>query len=388
MDFSTFIAPLAPSEFDRRYWNQEPVVIRGGADADRAHLLKWARLNALLQIRAHWTVDRMKMVLNSAPIDPDFYMEDVAGRRLASPARVDVLMGVGATLVADMVEEIDPDIGILIATLADRFAGRAGANVYASFQGVQAFASHCDLHEVFAIQCEGAKRWRVYGNRADNPIEMLEGPAAQAQIDAAKGPVIMDVTTEPGDLIYIPRGFFHDAVATEAASLHVTIGVAPAWGTLALNFLDDLARREPLFRNYLPDARVNEGADLKNALEALASRLAELVRSRGSVERVKQWQRRFHKPVFSPRLPDRPKPTQLNRSGVFAELSDGPDGSAIRLASGEVLEVGCLSDVVHYIFSRPAVLIEEILARFDHHPKYELDDLLARMQNVGLLRRD
>ncbi|WP_204265387.1 JmjC domain-containing protein, partial [Enterobacter hormaechei] len=83
------------------------------------------------------------------------------------------------------------------------------------------------LHEVFAIHCVGEKRWRIYANRAENPLAPLEGDDAQARIDAAKGPVLMDVTLRPGDVLYIPRGYFHDALASSAESLHLTIGIAP-----------------------------------------------------------------------------------------------------------------------------------------------------------------
>lgn len=385
MDFATLIAPLDVRGFETEYWNRQPVVIRGNADSERSGLLDWPRLNAMLQIRPYWTTERMKLVLDSKPIDPDFYMEDLGGRRLASPARVETMLAVGASLVADMVEEIDPHIARLTAMLADRFGARTGANVYASFQGVQAFASHCDLHDVFAVQCAGAKRWRIYRNRADNPIEGLTGEGAQAQIDAAKGPVLMDVTLQAGDLIYIPRGFFHDAVATDTSSLHLTISVAPAWGTLLFNFVEELARAESGFRAYLPDARVDDGAALRAALEPLGERLSELVKSRGMEERIAQWQRRFHRPVSSPSLPVRPKPSQLARTQQVGHLVDNSEGAVIVTRSGHSESVGVLSDAAGYILSRPAVLREEIRARFDHHPPQELDSLLDRMVQLGLL---
>ncbi len=385
MDFATLIAPFDVREFETEYWNRKPLVIRGAADDERATLVDWPRLNALLQIRPHWTADRMKLVLDSRPIDPDFYMEDIAGRRLASPAQVEIMLAVGASLVADMVEEIDPNIARLTAMLADRFGARSGANIYASFQDVQAFASHCDTHEVFAIQCAGAKRWRVYRNRADNPLEGLTGEGAQARIDAAKGPVLMDVTLQAGDLIYIPRGFFHDAVATDTSSLHLTISVAPASGALLFNFLEELARAESGFRGYLPDARLDDGAALQAALGRLGARLSELSSSRGMHERVAQWQRRFHRPVRYPSLPDRPKPGQLARTQHRADLVENAEGAVIVTASGTSEHVGVLSDAAGYILYRPAVLREEIHARFDHHPKPELDALLDRMVKAGLL---
>lgn len=385
MDFATFISPLHSDEFEARYFNREPVVIRGDADSDRAKLLDWPRLNRMLQLRPQWTSDRIKLVLNSRPIDPDFYMDEREGRRVASPARVEAMLGIGATFVGDMVEEIDPDLAQLTAMLADRFGARAGTNVYASFRGVQAFASHCDLHEVFAVQCAGAKRWRVYRNRADNPIEALSGEDAQARIDAAKGPVLMDVTLQVGDMIYIPRGYFHDAVATDTASLHLTIGVAPPSGMLLFNFLQEIALSDAKFRHYLPNARASDGKELQCALEELGTRLGALVSSAAMRNRIGQWQRKFHRPVHHLSLPERPKPNRLARTNAYAELIEKTDGPMIALASGACRPVGLLSDAAAYILGRPAVVREEIQARFDYHPPQELNALLDQMIQDGLL---
>ena len=54
--------------------------------------------------------------------------------------------------------------------LEREFAARASANVYCSFKGVQAFQTHYDLHDVFAVQAEGEKTWRIYESRADTPV--------------------------------------------------------------------------------------------------------------------------------------------------------------------------------------------------------------------------
>ena len=54
--------------------------------------------------------------------------------------------------------------------LEREFAARVAANVYCSFKGVQAFQTHFDLHDVFAVQAEGEKCWRVYEARADTPV--------------------------------------------------------------------------------------------------------------------------------------------------------------------------------------------------------------------------
>src|SRR4029079_8490190 len=199
----------------------------------------------------------LKLILNSRPVLGEHYLDEAHADRpkLADPRKVQLFLNMGASLVGDHVEEIDSSVRQAAAMLSEQFAATTGANVYCSFEGIRAFASHCDLHEVFAVQLEGEKTWQIYENRADAPVEALDGPDAQATIDRAKGPVMMTVQMQPGDLLYIPRGYFHDALASTSASLHLTFGVAPLNGRYLFRLLEQEAIKSPKFRSYLPDGR-------------------------------------------------------------------------------------------------------------------------------------
>jgi ribosomal protein L16 Arg81 hydroxylase len=77
-----------------------------------------------------------------------------------NPAKLKALMALGASLVANHLRRVCSEVGEVVAMLE-----RAFANVYCSFQGVQAFQTHFDLHDVYAVQAEGEKTWRVYESR-------------------------------------------------------------------------------------------------------------------------------------------------------------------------------------------------------------------------------
>jgi hypothetical protein len=56
-----------------------------------------------------------------------------------------------------------------------------------------------------------------------------------------------------GDTLYIPRGFVHEAHATEETSLHVTLGViAYTWADLMVEAVSLLAETDPALRRALP----------------------------------------------------------------------------------------------------------------------------------------
>lgn len=390
MDFAELIAPMSEETFLRDYWNKKPVHLPAPAGAARGRVIGWQRLNELLGIRSHWTERHIKLVLNSRPIGTNFYMDPApgapGGERLADPAKVETFLAMGASLVADWIENAAPEIRALTTTLSRRFAAVVNGNLYASFKGVQAFASHCDLHEVFALHCEGEKRWRIYANRADNPLEGLEGPDAQAQIDAAKGPVLLDVTLKPGDMLYIPRGYFHDALASARESLHLTIGVAPASGKLIFRLLEEAAIADPAFRAYLPDARREGGAPLAAALDDLARRLAAIVKTPAFLDAIRSAQAELTAPHHPLTLPARPTLQSYARTNRPAMVDLRPSGAVLRHQGGDV-PVGVLADAANYILTRPAVSSHEVAANFPHHAREAIDGLIAGAERLGLIQR-
>lgn len=374
------------------YYGRRPLHIPAGEGSPRASFLSWPRLNALLAVQSHWTEPNITLILNGAPIDRDHYLEDMptsSGRlRLANVARVEAFLAMGASLVANAVELVAPEVRALTDMLADRFSGLAGANIYCSFRGIQAFPSHCDPHEVFAIHCAGEKVWRIYENRAEAPLAEPGGDAeTQRRIDAAKGPVLAEVRMRPGDLLYIPRGFYHDALASSAESLHLTLGVAPHSGRVLFRLLEEQALAERPFREYLPDAREAGGAPLGERLAALADRIGEIMRAPAFLADVATSQRKLARPGHVPSLPE--------RTALEAYARTSRPAAVVRRESGAMLEVGegggahplgGLAEEAEWILARPAIVVQELAARYSHRPEEALRALVALFARLDLLR--
>src|SRR4051812_46078380 len=317
------------------HYGRSPVHLPAPAGSPRAGLLGWPRLNQLLAIQAHWTEANIELVLNSAPVDRVHYMDEVPSStgpvRLADPAKVEAFLAMGASLVANAIERVAPEVRALTDMLAAHLAGLAGANLYCSFKGVQAFASHCDPHEVFALHLAGEKVWRIYENRAEAPlVGPGEGPEAQRLIDAAKGRVLAEVRMRPGDLLYIPRGFYHDALASSAESLHLTLSVAPHSGRILFRLLEEAGIAERAFREYLPDARDGGGAPLRDHVAALADRIGAIMRPPAFLGEVAKAQRRIVRPGRVPELPARPALEAFARTGRPAEVVRNAQGAMLR----------------------------------------------------------
>lgn len=99
-----------------------------------------------------------------------------------------------------------------------------GSNVYLTPPNSQGFAPHYDDIEAFVLQLEGAKHWKIYAPRT--PQEHLprvsSGNFSQDEI----GQPVLDVKLNPGDLLYFPRGYIHQAETVEGKhSLHITVSM-------------------------------------------------------------------------------------------------------------------------------------------------------------------
>ena len=70
--------------------------------------------------------------------------------------------------------------------------------------------------------------------------------------EKAKGAKLMDVHMEPGDLLYLPRGQYHDALADEGGTMHIAFGITYPIGMDVMTFLFDRVVAEPEFRANLP----------------------------------------------------------------------------------------------------------------------------------------
>ena len=184
----------------------------------------------------------------------------------------------------------------LSRSLEQKFACTVGVNLYSSPASAQGLDRHYDNHDVLVLQLAGRKSWRLHAPVVSLPlkhappasferrVEELEyfrgGPmrAARGRLtDEETGAPTHELTLEQGDLLYLPRGFVHEARAEDEASVHLTVGLhVTTWLDLMAVALGQLAQRDERFRRSLPvgvlhDAGAASRADFDALVEAFAS---------------------------------------------------------------------------------------------------------------------
>lgn len=147
-------------------------------------------------------------------------------------------------------------------------------NLYYTPASAQGFLPHFDTHDVFILQLHGWKRWRLFGSPVVLPLVDAKHPLSLEEIPSPQAEHRLDV----GDLLYIPRGFVHEAETGDSSSIHLTIGVhTTQWVDLMHDLVNVAAAREVALREALPIKFASESAPLIGerllALVAAISRL-------------------------------------------------------------------------------------------------------------------
>ncbi|MBM3559831.1 MAG: hypothetical protein FJX53_08165, partial [Alphaproteobacteria bacterium] len=256
--FADLLAPVDEATFFAEIHDRRPLHIPAPDAAKFSDAMSWQRLNALLNMTAIWSTATFAMVLDRKPVPPEQFTTPVDDRdrrpsRQPHAERVKALLRKGAAIVLNDIETLTPGIADICNALEARWRGRAQANLYCSWEAHQAFDVHFDTHEVFAAHIEGEKVWRVYEGRVDHPIAHPAYKQLPREYhERNRGKVLMEVTLRPGDLLYIPRGQYHDAIASAPGSVHIAFGLTHVIGFDVMQVVFEQAMQDPLFRTNLP----------------------------------------------------------------------------------------------------------------------------------------
>jgi len=281
--FEWMISPTHPTKFYKEYWEKKPHHVKRTDQAYYKSVFSTKALEKLL---------RDNNLLYGKNIDVTSFDKDKrethnpTGRVL--PAVLWDFYNNGCSIRLLNPQTYHNGVWRLCATLQDHFNTMVGANVYLTPPGTQGFAPHWDDVEVFMLQLEGKKHWRLYSPR--NPGEVLprfsSGNFSQSDFPE---PPLMELDLEPGDMLYLPRGTVHQGNCLETEhSMHITISACQlnSWTDLLEKLLpaalasaaaEDVEFRRGLPRDFLHTMGVAREGEKSEARTKFTEKVAQMI---------------------------------------------------------------------------------------------------------------
>ena len=173
------------------------------------------------------------LIFQNKEVQPTEAIEALYGHSLFAPYLN------GSSIVLNHADLSSPWIAALCRDLQRCFP-HVYANCYLTPPNSQAVPPHADDRDVLVIQVVGSKQWEVFKTvPVPYPYtnEQVGKDGMPVPPNVLDGPMEISTTLKPGDVLYMPRGFVHQAkTCNDDLSFHITVAIATHDWTLARIF--------------------------------------------------------------------------------------------------------------------------------------------------------
>lgn len=318
----------------------------------------------------------LRMVKAGSPLPPGDYTVTPSSRSRGTEAIVDAAavyerFREGATIVLEGLHRYWEPLTDFCRDLEIGLGHRLQVNAYVTPPAAHGFDLHRDEHDVFVLQVSGSKHWVVHDHDER---------------------VLIDHVLQPGESLYIPKGFPHAAAAEESASAHLTVGVLTHSSTDVFSEIVKLASAEPVFQERLT---VEETRDL-DALRTSVQRHVEELRTwldKADVDTlVEQVARRVHasaQPILRGQLRQLSLVDSidadtrlLRRRGATCLVISRADALEVLLVDRELEMPAFVRAAMEAVRDAAELRVRDLHARLDPHSALVL---VRRLVREGLL---
>jgi hypothetical protein len=229
-------------------------------------LMSWEALNTELS-RLRVGDERVRLVKRGVPLPRGEFVyaaKSGGAEYLNGPAVTSHVLD-GATLVVNMIDELSVPIRRLAESAEQLLKVYITANLYAGWRSDNGFDVHWDRHDTLILQLIGRKNWKVWGPTRDHPMSGDD----PRRVPSPTADPVWEGALEDGDLLYMPRGWWHVACPREEPSVHVTLAIKGPTGLDLLEWMASELRETRAARLDLPHwNRASEQAALVADLRA------------------------------------------------------------------------------------------------------------------------
>lgn len=305
------LAPLTPGDFLARYWDQTLLHIPRNQSKHYAGLFSVADLEEVISSQ-DFNLDDLRLIRKSSkPITP--VRPILSDEGIAQPGAFYAEYFRGATINLRKVHLRRPPVTRMCRRLEELFTAASRCGAFFTPAHAQGALPHFTGGHVFMLHLEGCKRWQLWKPIIPFALKRHRGDVSELDL----GPPDFELTLHPGDLLYCPPGYIHEAWTEDSAALHLSVVIeASRWTDMLADALDAVSDRDERYRHSLPPGLLLERQPASDARERFKGLLRDFA-EQGNFEEALD------------RLADR----------FLSGLRPLPDGHLGRLAQVDALEL-------------------------------------------------
>ena len=203
----------------------------------------------------------------------------------------------GCSIVNNHADLLSPPLAALCLDLQKSFP-HAYVNTYLTPPNAAAVNAHADDRDVFVLQVLGEKQWKVY-SEVPIPYPSTEEQVGKNNLAVPESVLqkkpLFDITLKQGDVLYMPRGFVHEACTSSSEpSFHATVALATHDWSLSKSIGEIVAQQmqsQPKFRLAVhPDFGMKDLGEIeighKEKLDGLIQDAMKCISSKISLENI------------------------------------------------------------------------------------------------------
>ena len=344
-------------------------------------------LDDLLSKSNIWNKYNFVMMLDQKKISFNDYSSlslDVTGNtNRPNVNKVQKLVSKGASIILNDIEKYNSNLLMIADELQKLTQGRCQGNLYFSMASHKAFGPHFDLHDVFAIHFEGEKIWNIYENIEDNPINHPTFRISPEERVQRAGKLIDQITLKPGDFLYIPRGQYHDALASENGAIHVAFGLTYF---KPIDLMSGIWEKFILNQFMRSDIKSNSSKEeLKNTLNKFSKEIEKIIETDETLEILENNIKNWPYPIKEYSIKN------LVSEGLRLDVSKSvkfhrrDNKSFLKSDNNEVLIPDQFEKLTEFILKKEYITEKLLTFEFKNIPKKDILECIKSLKNMKVL---
>lgn len=378
--------PISYQEFIANYFEKKPLLMKGAVS--HSDLLSWKEINEILPRCNLISEDEIKIMYKGQKLDKSLYLEqyDDLGtlRYKFQEENLYNFLRNGATLVANGIVN-EPSVDVFSQEIAQFTGCHIFSSLYIAFNTQRSFKSHWDSRDIFAVQMQGKKRWIIHAPTFRNPLFMHRSKDMQ-EYEPNLDNVYMDIILESGDILYLPRGWWHDPIPVGDETVHLAVGIFPAYANNYLTWVAQNMVEKEIARASL----LYYDAD-KELIDELARQTAEYIKDRENYRKfIENFydKKRIEKPLNLETLGNHQCNSIPKNQKISFKIKNhyfNYEHKVISNGYGISLDKE-FGEIITFLQQGDGILLEDILKGVSEDKKEKISEIIWKLSYIGVLK--